>query len=214
MVKVALVLSGGGARGAYEIGVLSVLLPELERRGEAPAIVVGTSVGAFNAAFYAANAHRPAAEAMADAARFWSEQRWRDVLGPVTSPRGLLRLGRYAAQLLGLRRPRIHALLDPAPLEGTLARMVSIEQLAQNVADGRVDAAAVTATSALTSRTVVFHAGGPDVPRDALRSIDYVAGPLRGDQVRASGAIPGLFPAVHVDAPERRAAGTSTAARG
>ena len=53
--RIALVMSGGGARGPYEIGVLSVLMPELERRGERPSIVVGTSVGAFNAAFVAAN---------------------------------------------------------------------------------------------------------------------------------------------------------------
>jgi hypothetical protein len=66
-VKTALVLSGGGARGSYEVGVLSELLPELERRGEAPSIIVGTSVGAFNAAFLAANAHRPAADATRDA---------------------------------------------------------------------------------------------------------------------------------------------------
>jgi NTE family protein len=195
MSRVALVLSGGGARGAYEIGVLSQLLPELERRGELPTIVIGTSVGAFIAAFYAANAPP-------DAVSFWEEMRWPDVLAPLTSPRGLLRLLRYAGQVLGLRRPRVRALLDPAPLEATFRRLTSIEQVARNVADGRVEAAAVTATSALTSRTVVFHAGGPDVPHDALRSIDYVASPLRSDQVRASGAIPGLFPAVHVDAPE------------
>jgi NTE family protein len=113
---------------------------------------------------------------------------------------------RYAGQLLGLRRPRIRALLDPAPLEGTLARLVSFEQLGRNVAEGRVDAAAVAATSALTSRTVVFHAGGSEPARDEMRGIDYVSTPLESDHVRASGAIPGMFPAVHVDSP--------TAARG
>jgi NTE family protein len=200
-VSVAVVLSGGGARGAYEAGVLSELLPVLEEGGEPVRIVVGTSVGAFNAAFLAANSHRPVADAMADAERFWIELGWRDVLRPVTSPRGLLRLLRYAGQLLGLRRPRVRALLDPAPLEGTLARLLSFEQIARNVADGRVEAAAVATTSALTSRTVVFHAGGPEPPRDVMRGIDYVTTPLRSDHVRASGAIPGAFPAVHVDAP-------------
>lgn len=42
---VGLTLAGGGARGAYEAGALSVLLPELERRGERPTLYVGTSVG-------------------------------------------------------------------------------------------------------------------------------------------------------------------------
>jgi NTE family protein len=202
-MSVALVLSGGGARGAYEIGALSVLLPELEQRGERPTIVVGTSVGAFNTAFYAANAHRPVAEAMADAARFWSEQTWSDVLQPIGAGRGAARFRRFTAQLLGVRRPRIHALLDPAPLEGTLARLMSFEQLASNIADGHLETAAVTVTSALTGRTVVFHAGGESPQRDALREIDYVATPLGSAHVRASGAIPGLFPAVHVPSPER-----------
>jgi NTE family protein len=46
--KVGLVLAGGGARGAYEAGALSVLLPALEARGERPGVLLGTSVGAVN----------------------------------------------------------------------------------------------------------------------------------------------------------------------
>ncbi|HEY2006318.1 MAG TPA: patatin-like phospholipase family protein, partial [Solirubrobacteraceae bacterium] len=57
---VAVVLAGGGARGAYEAGALSVLLPVLEERGLRPRIVIGTSVGALNASFLAANAQLPA----------------------------------------------------------------------------------------------------------------------------------------------------------
>jgi NTE family protein len=66
-----------------------------------------------------------------------------------------------------------------------------------------VQAAAVTATSALSGRTVVFHAGGDSPGRDSVRQIDYVATGLTSEHVRASGAIPGLFPAVHVGAPAR-----------
>src|SRR5919202_4994765 len=63
-------------------------------------------------------------------------------------------------------------------------------------------ASSVTTTSALSSRTVVFHAGGPNPERDRIRQIDYVETPLVPEHVLASGAIPGLFPAVHVPAPE------------
>jgi NTE family protein len=97
----------------------------------------------------------------------------------------------------------VHALLDPTPLVGTLERLVSFEQVARNVEDGALGSVAVTTTSALTGRTVVFHAGGESPERDTVRQIDYVATPLTGPHVRASGAIPGLFPAVHVDTPER-----------
>jgi NTE family protein len=202
-VKTALVLSGGGARGAYEMGVLSELLPALEARGEAPTIIVGTSVGAFNAAFLAANAHRPAAEAMVDGVGFWEELVWTDSLAPIGTFRGEPIRRRLLAQALGVRRPRVHGLLDPTPLESTLARIVSFEQLARNVADGALESVAVAATSAHSGRTVVFHAGGESPERDTVRQIDYVATPLTSAQVRASGAIPALFPAVHVDSPAR-----------
>jgi NTE family protein len=199
--RTALVLSGGGARGAYGMGVLAELLPELERRGEAPSILVGTSVGAFNAAFLAANAHRPAADAVADGIRWWTELRWTDALAPIGQPSGDAGLRRMLGQLLGVRRPRVHALVDPSPLERTLARLVDFSQVERNVAGGALGTVAVATTSALTGRTVVFHAGGESPPRDGVRQIDYVATPLGHPHVRASGAIPGMFPAVHVDAP-------------
>jgi NTE family protein len=201
--KVALVLSGGGARGAYEAGALSVLLPELEARGERPTIFVGTSVGAYNATFAAAHAHRPLDEALEEAVEMWRTLHWRDVLAPLVSPRGLIRSLRYLGRLLWVKRPRIDSLLYTDPLPATLARIVSFEQLRRNVEDGTVAAAAVSTTSAHTSRTVVFHAGGPTPERDPIRGIDYVDTPLTEQHVQASGAIPGLFPAVHVPSPER-----------
>jgi len=57
--RVALVLAGGGARGAYEVGALAALAPALAARGESPDIVVGTSIGALNGAFFAARADEP-----------------------------------------------------------------------------------------------------------------------------------------------------------
>ena len=66
--RIALVLAGGGARGAYEVGALAALAPALAERGETPDIIVGTSIGALNGAFLAARADEPleAAAAAAD----------------------------------------------------------------------------------------------------------------------------------------------------
>lgn len=69
--RIALVLPGGGARGAYEIGALSVLLPQLEQRGEELTLLCGTSVGGFNAALLASLAHLPAALQVREAVAHW-----------------------------------------------------------------------------------------------------------------------------------------------
>ena len=66
-------LAGGGARGAYEVGALAALAPALAARGEAPDIVVGTSIGALNGAFLAARAHEPLTAVAAAAVEMWRE---------------------------------------------------------------------------------------------------------------------------------------------
>ena len=198
---VAVVLSGGGARGAYEIGVLSALLPALDRRGERPRLVVGTSIGALNAAYLAATADEPVEALLPRAEQAWldiSPRRiWR---GPV-GPRVVTQLATYGAHLFGLHRGP-WGLLDPKPVTTRIADIVDFDQLHANAANGRVHVA-VVATSAFTSETVVFHTGGADAPRDAKRGISYWPTPDLGpEHVQASTAIPGAFPAVKVKAPE------------
>jgi NTE family protein len=198
---VALVLAGGGARGAYEAGALSVLLPVLEARGERPRIVIGTSVGALNASFLAANAHRPAGDLIPEALAIWETLRWGEVARRLLSGGSLSRLGDYAGEVLGLPGARLESLLDPAPLRATVRERIDFAELQANVRSGKLDAAGVVATSALTGRSVVFHAGRDSPPRDVRRGIDYVAADLAEDHVLASSAIPAIFPAVHVERP-------------
>jgi NTE family protein len=199
---VALVLAGGGARGAYEAGALSVLLPLLEQRGERPRILIGTSVGALNVSFLAANAHLPTSELIAGALAIWESVRWSEVARGIVSGGSLLRLGGYAGEVLGLPGARLESLLDPEPLRVTLRERIDFGQLEDNVQAGRLDAAGVVATSALTSRSVVFHSGRKSPPRDRLRGIDYLATPLTAEHVLASAAIPVIFPAARVTTPE------------
>lgn len=81
-MSVAVVLPGGGARGGYEVGALSVLLPALESRGEQVSIWCGTSVGAINAACYASLAGLSAWEQCQGMLERWQELRMRDVVAP------------------------------------------------------------------------------------------------------------------------------------
>jgi NTE family protein len=201
MEKVALVLAGGGARGAYEVGALSVLFPALDEAGMRPRIVVGTSAGAVNAAYVASRAHEPVDRVIAEGEAIWRELRWEQVARPLASPGALQRLALYLGEVAGVPGAEVPALLDPTPLAETLARRISLERVHRNVGEGRLDTAAVVGTSALTSRSVVFHDGGDPPGQDPTRGIDYVGTVMASEHVRASAAIPGIFPAVRVARP-------------
>ena len=79
---VAVVLAGAGARGAYEAGVLSVLLPALEAQGMRPTIFVGSSAGAINAAAFGSMSHLSADAAGKQATGIWREIGPGDVFRP------------------------------------------------------------------------------------------------------------------------------------
>jgi NTE family protein len=200
--KVALVLAGGGARGAYEIGVLSVLLPLLEERGERPDIVVGTSVGALNAAYLAATVDRPVDKVVEEGCRIWEETSYDDVLRSMVGAEEIAHALRSLGDLVGIPGVRAWSLLDPEPLAATLKGAIPFARIRRNVESGALSAAAVVATSAETGRSVVFHDGGGKPKRDRERAIDYVATKIGIDHVRASAAIPSIFPAVRIGSPQ------------
>jgi len=200
--RVAVVLPGGGARGAYEVGALSVLLPELERRGERPTIFCGTSVGAINAAFLGSVAHLSAAEQIEQGLAHWTAIGKGDVIRPIVGP-GLPRtLLRLLGDLLHVPGVRLAGVMDPRPLRRTLNRIVDWEALARNGRDGTYDAVCVVATSLARSGPMAFVQGSARMPEsrpgDDLR---YVRTELTSQHVRASAAIPLLFAPVRVDEP-------------
>src|ERR1700742_1976242 len=99
---VAAVLPGGGARGAYEVGALSVLLPALAARGERVTLWCGTSVGAINAALLASLAHRPVPEQVDRALTLWLEMRKQHVVARIVGLGGARVLVRLLGHALGV----------------------------------------------------------------------------------------------------------------
>lgn len=198
--RVGLVLAGGGARGAYELGALSVLLPVLEQRSELPTIFVGTSVGAITAASMAATRHVPAEEALARALARWSEIDRAAIIRPII-PRLPLTALRFLGGLVGLPGVRLSSLLDPAPLERNLDDWIDWAQLHRNVTGRSVRSLAVIATAARSGRTVAFVEGHIEKGAHSSHVIDYVPATIEPEHVRASAAIPILFPPVQVKRP-------------
>ncbi len=206
--KRAIVLSGGGARGAYEAGVLRFLLDEFPRRsGLSPDfdIVCGTSVGAIHACFLAATMHL-GPERAERLLEVWETLRVDEVFqfsasDVITWPRKLLGLRKVAAQLRAGSRPdRLYGLLDTKPLEKLVVDAIPWPRIRRNLQEERLDAVCVAATQIATGRAVVFverkeRALPPwaDQPNIRMQSIR-----LKPIHSLASAAIPLLFPAVRV----------------
>ena len=200
---VGVILAGGGARGAYEAGALSVLLPALEARGQRPTVFIGTSAGALNAVLFAAHAHQPAQEAADAALAVWRHVGRAQVIKPILGS-GLKAGLHYLAQLLRLP-VQLNSVLDASPLQDTLGSQLDWQQLHRNTQDPRILAAvAVVATACSTGRTTVFVQGSAAAalaPNDDERAMDYVCTPLDISHVMASAAIPVLFSPIKIDSP-------------
>lgn len=206
-VRRAVVLSGGGARGAYEAGVLGYIYEELSRQlGFVPHfdLYCGTSVGAVHACYLAAHADAPL-EGARGLAEIWSEMSFSTVysfgLGDAISfSRTLLGFMRGAAVDTTGNPDRIHGLLNTSPLESLVVREIPWRRLRRNLRAGLVGALSISATEIESGRTVVFvdnrERSVPSWTRDPL----LVATPARigPEHALASAAIPFLFPAVRV----------------
>lgn len=204
--RVALVLPGGGARGAYEAGALSVLLPELEARGERVSVICGTSVGAVNAAAAASTAHEGAGAMVEHGLEHWRGLRKTDVISPVLGPGLAVSAARGVAELLGVPGVRLASLLDPRPMASSLERWIDWMSLHRNVRNGTLDAVCVVATSLSTGRPTAFvETRGPAPRNKATDGIRFQKVTLSAEHVRASAAMPLLFPPVEVTRPARAA---------
>ncbi len=194
-------MPGGGARGAYEAGALSVLLPALEARGERVTIACGTSVGGINAAVLTSLAHLPAAEIGQAMVERWRSLRKRDVVSRIVGPATIRNAMRLGADALGVPGLGAGSLLDPAPLARSLDQWVDWDDLRRNLRRGRMDTVCTVATS-LTEDVPVAFVDGRRPPRTAgSHGLRYVSTRLAAEHVLASAAIPLLFPPVQVRRP-------------
>lgn len=196
--RTGLVCGAGGARGAYEAGVLLELGPHLAARGEWPTVFTGASVGAINALSAAGMAHLSVDERAAEAPERWREVVKQNVFRPL--PVQALRVvGRYLADVAGGQRGRLQSLLDPARLRSNLPRWIDFDALARNVREGRVHAAAAVASGLYSGRATAFWSGVATPPSDS--AIRYVQTELRAEHAAAASAIPLLFPPIEVSGP-------------
>lgn len=203
--RVALVLAGGGARGAYEAGVLSWILGPLRRRlGRCVCfdVFTGTSVGAVNACYLAATVDR--ADSPQRLTEIWGslslESVFRVNAGSLIR-RGLRALGVARGAPVHQAMPaRLEGLLDTAPLERLVLESIPWSRIHAHVRQKRIAAVAVTTTEIATGRSVVFveSRGAAGLPWRGDPFLVARAARLMPEHVLASAAIPLLFPAVRL----------------
>jgi NTE family protein len=195
--RIALVLPGGGARSAYQVGVLKAIAGWYPPGAPIPfRVLCGTSAGAIIAAVLASRA-TDAGAAAADLARVWGGFR----IGQVFRAGALdmLRSGLHLFTSLltgGWLLPMPRALLDNSPLRALLARNIDFAALRRNVAAGLPDSIAVTATSLTAAESVTFVESSRPFEAWERASRRGVAAELDVEHLMASAAIPLLFPPV------------------
>ena len=198
--NVGLVLSGGGARAAYQVGALSGVAEILGDTTCPFRIITGLSAGAINGVALASAAD-DFQDAVLRLARTWMSLTPDKVYR--TDVTALATLGaRWAKDLTtgGLLGPsRSNHILATDPLRRILTRELDMDRLPQHVASGLLRAVAISATNYLTGSTVTFFDGASGLEPWVHRAHVAVRDLLRVDHVMASAAIPIFFPPVCVD---------------
>lgn len=200
--KMGLVLSGGGARGAYQVGILAAVKEIAQKSGLPPRFdfLSGVSAGAINASSLASNAHD------FDAAVDTLIKLWSEITIDKVFSTDALTMGRIGFQwmkdlsfgsLTGTTPGG--SLLDTTPLRQLIHQNMNYEQVESNIRNGHLTALAITSVDYANSTTVTFVQG-----QDNLASWDK--GRKRSERttiatehIMASSAIPLLFPPVQVN---------------
>ncbi|HTF35850.1 MAG TPA: patatin-like phospholipase family protein [Myxococcota bacterium] len=196
-----LVLTAGGARGAYQAGVLR-RLGEIRALRESPlpfAIIAGASAGAINGSLIAAHGTR-FDEATAEIARVWGGLQVDHVVR--TDLRSLVRGAAGLARdfVLGglLGRTVTTSFFDASPLYALFERVFPSHGIAEAIRRGHLYAIAVSATSYHSGRSVTFVQGRPGHPMWVKSRRLVLPVTLRTEHILASAAIPIVFPPVRV----------------
>ncbi len=197
--KIGLLLSGGGARGAYQVGVLKAIATFYPRNHSIPfPILCGTSAGAINSTAlgcYASSFHLGVKKL---------DWIWRNMRTNAIYRSDISHVSHHMFNNLtkwmrsDLYRNRPTSLLDNSPLRKLINQMVPFERLERNIASGYLHALAVTASSYETGNSVSFYQGHPSIEDWKRSKRESLRGVLHAEHLMASSALPLLFPAVEV----------------
>jgi NTE family protein len=202
-----LILTGGGARGAYQVGVLQAVA-KIRRDSDAPGgnpfpVIAGTSAGAINATALACRADMfdQAVMGLVEVWRnFRAEQVYRsDSLGVIRTGARWLTMMSIGWVIARWRRARPRSLLDNSPLEKLLGQLLDMSRLRKMMIEGHLEALAVSASSYGSGLHVTFYDARRDIVPWTRSQRLAVRSPITVAHLLASSAIPFVFPAIALD---------------
>ena len=194
--KTALVLSGGGARAAYQVGVLKAIADLFPKNSCNPfSIITGTSAGAINAVAIAASANNFRLS-IKKVEKIWTELSVEQVYNAHTLHLlgNIMRLGMSMFNS-GMARKRPLALLDNSPLRELLRHSIQFRNIQKRIDNGYLEAVGITASAYSGGESVTFYQGVRSVqPWHVARKVGQPA-LLSIEHLMASSALPTIFPA-------------------
>ena len=195
--RAGLVLTGGGARAAYQVGVLKAVRDILGNPAQNPfSILCGTSAGAINAATLAVYADDFNA-AVAQLLAVWEHMRCHHIYR--TDAWNIVKSGaRWLAALMLVSRRNPVSFLDNAPLREMLERNLDCQRIQRNIDAGALYALCVTASGYTSGQSVSFFQGASGIEPWQRNQRVGAAVTIKVDYLLASAALPFLFPAVKV----------------
>jgi len=193
--RAGLVLTGGGARAAYQVGVVKAVRDILGNPTRNPfPIVCGTSAGAINAATLAVYAD-DFSRAVGNLLEVWEHMRCDHIYR--TDSWHIMRSGaRWLASMMLLSRQSPVSLLDNVPLREMLEKNLDFQKIQANIDAGALYAVCVTASGYTSGQSVSFFQGGSGLEGWERNQRIGAAVPLNLDLLLASSALPFIFPAV------------------
>lgn len=200
--KIGLILAGGGARAAYQVGVLKAIAKILPRTAPSPfAVVCGTSAGAINAAALAMNAGNLRG-GVKQLLSFWKDFRAENIYR--SDPVGAFsNTGLWLAGLLlsfmGINKLNHVSLLDNSPLKRLLKETLPLNRIQESLDAGFLHALGITASGYTSEQSVTFFQSLPDVQGWQRAQRIGLPARIEIDHLLASSAIPFLFPAVRIN---------------
>jgi len=195
VTKRGLVLSGGGARGAYQVGVLKAISEMHEKHAHNPfSVITGTSAGALNAVALAASANNFRL-AVRKVERLWTNLHVHNIYkaGALDLLYGMGRIG-LSLFNSGVGRSRPLALLDNSPLRELLQGSIQFRNIQRRIDAGYLDAVAVSATGYTSGESVAFFQGREDIEGWHRHRRRGLKAELGVEHLLASSAIPMIFP--------------------